>query len=96
MKLLLLIYSGDSPERVTALLDHHQVEGYTELPSAHGAGSTGRRLGTRAWPGRNTVFFSIVPAEAEAAVVAAVHQESARLPEGERLHVAVLPVSYAA
>jgi hypothetical protein len=49
MKLLLLIYSGDSPERVTALLDRHQVESYTELPGAHGAGRTGRRFGTRAW-----------------------------------------------
>ncbi|HEX9894586.1 MAG TPA: hypothetical protein VGA78_11720 [Gemmatimonadales bacterium] len=96
MKLLLLIYSGDSPERITGLLDRHQVEGYTELSGAHGTGRTGRRFGTRAWPGRNTVFFSIVPAEAEAGVVAAVLAESRQLPEGERLHVAVLPVSYAA
>jgi hypothetical protein len=51
-------------------------------------------MGTRAWPGRNTVFFTIVPAEAEQEVIAAVMVESSQLPEGERLHVASLPVSY--
>jgi hypothetical protein len=96
MKLLLLIYAGETPERVTALLDRHQVVGYTELPGAHGAGQTGRRMGTRAWPGRNTVFFSIVPAEAEQEVIDAVLAEARLLPEGERLHVASLPVSYVA
>ena len=96
MKLLLLMYAGESPHRVADLLDRHQVEGYTELPGAHGSGSSGRRLGTRAWPGGNTVFFTIVTAEREAQVVAAVQAESRQLPEGERLHVAVLPVSYAA
>ena len=96
MKLLLLIYAGDTPERVTELLDRHQAVGYTELPGAHGAGQTGRRMGTRAWPGRNTVFFTIVPAEAEQEVIAAVMVESSQLPEGERLHVASLPVSYVA
>ena len=96
MKLLLLMYAGESPERIAALLDRHQVEGYTELPGAHGAGRTGRRLDTRAWPGANTVFFTIVTAEREAQVVAAVQAQSRHLPEGERLHLAVLPVSYAA
>lgn len=96
MKLLLLMYAGESPDRIAALLDRYQVEGYTELPGAHGAGSTGRRLGTRAWPGGNTVFFTIVTTDLEAQVIRAVQEESRQLPEGERLHLAVLPVSYAA
>lgn len=96
MKLLLLIYSGESPERITQLLDRQQVEGYTELPGAHGAGQSGRRMGNRAWPGRNTVFFSIVPDESEQEVIDAVMAESRRLPEGERLHVAAMPVCYVA
>jgi len=94
MRLLLLIYSGETPERVTALLDRHRVEGYTQLAEARGSGQTGRRLGTRAWPGSNTVFFSIVPADEEPVVVSAIREEARRLPEGERLHVAVMPVAY--
>lgn len=96
MKLLLLIYAGSTPERVSTLLDRHRVEGYTELPGALGAGHSGRRMGTRAWPGGNTVFFTLVPPEEERIVVNAVLEESRQLPEGERLHVAVLPVEYAA
>lgn len=95
MRLLLVIYAGETPDRVSGLLDRHRVEGYTLLPGAHGAGQTGRRMGTRAWPGGTTVFFSIVPEDEEAAVVRAVQDEAGRLPEGERLHVAVMPVVYA-
>jgi hypothetical protein len=96
MKLLLLMYAGENPDRVTALLDRHRVEGYTELPGAFGSGRSGRRMGTRAWPGGNTVFFSLVPADEERLLVTAILEESRRLPKGERLHVVVLPVEYAA
>ena len=95
MRLLLVIYAGESPERVTDLLDRHRVDGYTMLPGAHGAGETGRRMGTRAWPGGTTVFFSLVPEEEEPGVVRAVQDAARTLPEGERLHVAVMPVAYA-
>ena len=94
MRLLLIIYSGESPERVTELLDHHRVEGYTRLPEARGSGQSGRRLGTRAWPGSSTVFFSIVPAAEEASVVGAIRKQANLLPASERLHVAVMPVDY--
>ena len=92
MKLLLLIYSGSSPDRVTELLDRLPVEGYTEIDRAHGTGRTGRRLGTRAWPGESTVLFTLVRAEDVLTITQAVGAEAKRLPEGERLHLAVLPV----
>lgn len=92
MKLLLLIYSGSSPERVTDLLDRLPVEGYTEIDRAHGAGRTGRRLGTRAWPGESTVLFTLVTVEDVAAITEAIRAEAKALPDGERLHLAVLPV----
>lgn len=92
MKLLLLIYSGSAPERVTDLLDGLPIEGYTELDRARGAGRTGRRLGTRAWPGESTVLFTLVQDEDVGSISAAVQGEAAVLPAGERLHLAVLPV----
>ncbi len=92
MKLLLLIYSGATPGRITDLLDGLPVEGYTELDRAHGMGRTGRRLGTRAWPGESTVVFTMVQDGDANAIAAAVRTEAAALPEGERLHLAVLPV----
>jgi hypothetical protein len=91
MKLLLIVYSGSSPRLVPELLETHDVRGYTQLSQAHGAGVTGRREGTRAWPGGSDVYFTIVSGERVEELVDALRAEAATLDEGERLHVAVLP-----
>ena len=91
MKLLLAIYSGANPRLVPALLDEHHA-GWTELPPAHGAGSTGRREGTRAWPGDSRLYISMVPVERADELVRALREEAARLVGGERLHAGVLPM----
>lgn len=91
MKLLLIIYSGSKPRLVPELLEAHHAGGYTRLDTAHGAGETGRREGTRAWPGNAHVYFSIVPGERVSELAAALRHEAAELGTGERLHVAALP-----
>jgi hypothetical protein len=91
MKMLMLVYSGATPNRVSSLLDAHRAGGWTEFPGAHGVGATGRRDGSRAWPGESTLFVSVLPAKTAEPLVAALRGEAARLPAGERLHVAVLP-----
>lgn len=94
MRMVLVMYAGATPTRVSGLLDRFQAEGYTELPGARGSGQTGPRRGTRAWPGESTVFFSIVPRDEATPLVDALAAEARQLPEGERLHVAVLPVEF--
>lgn len=91
MKMLMLVYSGASPNRVSSLLDAHHAGGWTEFAGVHGAGGTGRREGSRAWPGDSTLFVSVVPAATATALVDAVQSEAMQLPSGERIHVAVLP-----
>lgn len=91
MKMLMLVYSGSSPRRISSLLDAHHAGGYTEFRNAHGTGSSGRREGSRAWPGESTLYVSVLPAERTDQLVATLRDESTRLPVGERLHVAVLP-----
>ena len=91
MKMLMIVYSGSSPLRISSLLERHHAGGYTEFRNAHGVGSTGRREGSRAWPGESTLFLSIVPAERSDELVATLREESGRLDPGERLHAAVLP-----
>ena len=91
MKMLMLVYSGASPQRVSSLLDRHHVAGYTEFENVHGVGATGRREGTRAWPGASSLFITIAPTDQANDLVAALRLESGTLPPGERLHVAVLP-----
>lgn len=91
MKMLMLLYSGPSPQRITSLLDRHHAGGYTEFRNAHGVGSTGRRDGSRAWPGESTLWISVVPVTQAGALLDVLRAEAGSLPAGERLHVAALP-----
>ena len=88
--MLIVVYSGSNPHRISSLLDSHHAGGYTEFRNAHGAGATGRREGSRAWPGESTIFFSVVPADQSIELVETLRSEGARLPAGERVHVAVM------
>jgi hypothetical protein len=91
MKMLMLVYSGSNPQRISRLIDDHEVGGYMEFSRVRGSGSTGRREGTRAWPGESTLFVSVAPEEQADELLATLRGEVGRLPAGERLHVAVLP-----
>ncbi len=92
MKLLMIIYSGMSPSRISSMFEAHHVEGWTELDHAHGAGATGRREGTRAWPGESSLFFTATDEARVAELTTALREEQGRLQDGERLHVMTLPV----
>ena len=92
MKLLMILYSGADPDRVAQLLEQHHARGWTQLAHAHGAGTTGRRDATRAWPGETTVFITVLPAEEAEALSATLRDYGATTDGSERLHVAVLPV----
>lgn len=91
MKMLMVVYTGASPQRVASLLDAHHATGYTEFRNAHGAGTTGRHEGNRAWPGESTLFVSVVPHDRSDELVTSLRDAAGALPTGERLHVAVLP-----
>jgi RIO-like serine/threonine protein kinase len=91
VKMLIVVYSGSNPHRISSLLDSHHAGGYTEFRNAHGVGTTGRREGSRAWPGESTLFFSVVPADRSMELVEMLRDEGSRLPAGERVHVAVMP-----
>ncbi|HEU5175293.1 MAG TPA: hypothetical protein VFT96_11110 [Gemmatimonadaceae bacterium] len=91
MKMLMLVYSGADPRRISSVLDDHHAGGYTEFDGVHGSGATGRREGSRAWPGESTLFVSVVPTDAVPPLTDTLRSLSAALPPGERLHVAVMP-----
>jgi hypothetical protein len=92
MKMLMLVYGGSNPRRITSLLDRHHAGGYSEFRNVHGAGTTGRREGTRAWPGESSLFVSVVPKDRADDLVATLGAEARTLSPGEHLHVAVLPL----
>jgi hypothetical protein len=92
MRMFMLMYGGPTPARVTEILERHGIHEYTTFEGGHGAGRTGKREGTRAWPGGTTVLLSVVARRTSEALAAALEQESKALPPGERLHLAVLPI----
>jgi hypothetical protein len=89
--MLMIVYSGSSPQRISSLLDAHHAGGYTEFRNTHGVGASGKRDGSRAWPGESTLFVTVVPEPRSDELAETLHAETTRLPVGERLHVAVLP-----
>lgn len=91
MKMLMVVYSGSHPQRITSLLDRHHAEGYTEFRNTHGQGRSGKREGSRAWPGESTLWVSIVPEPRARELMESLREESSSLPAGERVHVAMLP-----
>jgi hypothetical protein len=94
MKLILIVYGGADPQLVPTLLDQHHVRGWTRMADAHGAGATGPRAGTRAWPGDAKLFFTAVDAAQAEALMAALRGAAGLLPAGERLHAALMPVEH--
>ena len=91
MKTLMLIYSGESPQRISSLLDAAQATGYSEFRNVHGSGSHGKREGSRAWPGESTLFVSVLPEDRARALLDTLRGAVPKLPPGDSLHVAVLP-----
>ena len=91
MKLFLVMYGGPSPDRLAEILERQGLHDYTTFAGGHGSGRTGKREGSRAWPGETTMALSVVPTEVADTVASALAREAEALPAGERLHVAILP-----
>ncbi len=60
MKLLMIMVDSNHREDVEKILDAHDVPGYTELPNVLGKGKSGRKFGSRAFPGSNNLYFTAV------------------------------------
>jgi uncharacterized protein YaaQ len=63
MKLLMMIVDETHKEELEVLLQRAGVEGYTEIPHTLGMGTTGQRLGSRAYPRTSAVIFTLVEEE---------------------------------
>ncbi|MCP4899042.1 MAG: hypothetical protein GY906_18890 [bacterium] len=70
MKILMIIVESECREELEVLLDRHNVDGYTEIPGAHGVGTSGIRMGSGAFPKTSSVFFTIIDEDQLAAIKA--------------------------
>ena len=63
-RLLMLIVDESRKEELEVFLNRVGVVGYTEIPRAIGFGTTGPRLGSRAFPKTSAVIFTVLSVEA--------------------------------
>jgi len=60
VKLVMMIVDEEKKEELEVFLNRAGVVGYTEIPRAIGMGTTGPRLGSRAFPKTSAVIFTVV------------------------------------
>jgi len=87
MKLLMLIVDEEKKEQLEVFLNSAGVVGYTELPQAIGVGTSGPRLGSRAFPRTSAVIFTVLSEEALQQIVAEIKRYCADCRERLKMFV---------
>lgn len=59
MKLLMIIADAGLDPEIRAILHAEGLTGYSEIPDVLGAGTTGEKRGSRAFPGSNNMYFTV-------------------------------------
>ena len=95
MKMLLVICPDFRRSDVRGLIAKHDVHAYSELQEVTGEGVTGKRLGTRVWPEKSILIFTVVPDDKKDALLSALKHCATQLYPGEGLRAFVLPVEEA-
>lgn len=94
--MLMMLCAEERVEELLELLDAHpEVTGFTELQNLQGSGSTGRHLGTRAYPGTVSMIFTVGADEAMKALVDDLKDFAERCRPGSGLRVFALKASQA-
>lgn len=83
----MIIVDGDRKEQLEAFLNRSGVVGYTEIPRTIGVGSSGPRLGSRAFPKTSAIIFTVLSAEALEGLTREIREYCADC--GERLKMIV-------
>jgi len=96
MKLVLIVFNFIYDDTVRAIIERLKIPGFTEVPRVFGTGESGKRFGTHAFPGHDTMLFTILPTEMVGPLLEQIAQFKAGLAERARRHggikAFVLPV----
>jgi uncharacterized protein YaaQ len=77
MQMLMIVVESSHKEKLEAALTEHRVLSYTEIPTVHGVGKSGMRLGSRAFPETSSIIFTVVEKEKVEELLAAIDGECA-------------------
>ncbi len=91
MKMLIVIGPQSREREIRDVLRARGARAFTEVPDVLGMGTTGAHLDTQAFPGRETLIFSVLNAEQFVAVIDGLSALKSRLYPDERLHAFAIP-----
>jgi len=92
MKMLMIVCPERNAEDIRELIGAYNVHSYSELHDVTGEGEKGKRFGTRVWPGKSVVIFTVVPERKKDELIEALKTCEQRLMPEESMRAFVLPV----
>lgn len=92
-EMLMILCAEERVEELIGFLERYDVAGFTELQGLQGAGSTGKHLGTRAYPGTVSMLLTVGSSEEIARVSAALAEFSKGCRPGQGLRAFALHAS---
>ncbi len=87
---MIIFVDADHAPDIERLLEDCDVPGYSEIPTVLGKGATGRKLGTRAFPGSSTVYLVAINDDCRQPLTERLHELRARGGPAEGLKVFAL------
>lgn len=58
MKMVMMIVDSDHTDEIERMCEDCNVPGYSKIPDILGMGTTGKKQGSRAFPGSSTLYFA--------------------------------------
>ncbi|MEJ2096453.1 MAG: hypothetical protein P8Y38_04785 [Deltaproteobacteria bacterium] len=92
MKMLMIVCPEANAEEIRSLISQFNIHAYSELHDITGEGEKGKRYGTRIWPGKSMLIFTVLPEDKKEELLEAVKECRRKLMPDEGLHAFVLPV----
>ena len=93
--MLMIVCPESNAEEIRNLISQYDIHAYSELHDVIGEGEKGKKLGTRVWPGKSMIVFTVLPEDKERELLEAVKECRRNLMPEEGLHAFVLPVEEA-
>jgi len=91
MRMMMVLTPSDCLADVQKVLDGHEIQAYTEIPNVLGAGESGRKMGTRAFPGTTSMLLTIVSKEEGDRLLAAIREYAEKCKCCNEVRIFALP-----
>jgi len=78
MKLIMIVFNYIYDDQVRSIIERLKIPGFTEVPKVYGTGESGKRFGTHAFPGHDTMLLTVLPED----LVKPLLEEIGRFKEG--------------